>query len=57
LFTLLFRHSATTSLFIDAIAQDQTVAPTFYDAWKVQEVIDAAIESHDSGSWVSIPGA
>jgi predicted dehydrogenase len=55
LFALLFANSAATQQFIDAIAEDRIVAPTFYDGWKVQEVIDAALESHQSGCWVSMP--
>jgi predicted dehydrogenase len=43
-------------LFIDAILEDRPVTPSFYDGLKAQEVIDAAIESHQSGSWVSLPG-
>ena len=41
--------------FIDAILEDRPATPSFYDGLKVQEVIDAAIESHQSGSWVSLP--
>lgn len=41
-------------LFIDAILDDQPVTPSFYDGLKVQEVIDAAIASHQSGRWVSL---
>jgi predicted dehydrogenase len=52
---LLFEDSTSTRQFIDAIAEDRIVAPTFYDGWKAQEVIDAALESHQSGCWVSLP--
>jgi len=48
-------QSVGDRLFIDAIIQDRPVSPNFYDGWKVQEVIDAAIESHRSGSWISLP--
>ena len=41
-------------LFIDAIVEDRTVAPSFYDGLKAQEVIDAAIKSHEEGVWVSL---
>jgi len=41
--------------FIEAILEDWPVSPNFYDGWKVQAVIDAAIESHRSGSWISLP--
>jgi predicted dehydrogenase len=48
-------QSVGDRLFIDAIVEDRSVSPNFYDGWKVQQVIDAAIESHRSGSWVSLP--
>jgi predicted dehydrogenase len=41
-------------LFIDAIVEDRPVAPSFYDGLKAQEVIDAAIESHQTGCWISL---
>lgn len=40
--------------FIDAIVADQLVSPNFYDGFKAQAVIDAAIESHRIGSRVSV---
>ena len=43
-------------LFIDAILQDRRVAPSFYDGLKTQEVIDAALQSHAHGEWVSLSG-
>ncbi len=49
------KQSVGDRLFIDAIIEDRSVSPSFYDGWKVQEVIDAAIESHRSGSWISLP--
>jgi predicted dehydrogenase len=41
-------------LFIDAILDDRPVTPNFYDGLKVQEVVDAAIEAHRKGCWVSL---
>ncbi len=41
-------------LFIDAILQNHTVSPNFYDGWKTQRVIDAAIASHKQGRWIDI---
>jgi predicted dehydrogenase len=41
-------------LFIDAILEDRPAAPSFYDGLKAQEVIDAAIESHERGIWVPL---
>jgi predicted dehydrogenase len=52
---LMFEDSISTRQFIDAIAEDRIVAPTFYDGWKAQEVIDAALVSHQNGCWVSLP--
>ena len=40
--------------FIDAILDDRPIAPNFYDGYKVQQVIDAAIASHEQGCWISI---
>lgn len=41
-------------LMIDAILDDRPVSPNFYDGMKVQEVIDAAIESDRTGEWISL---
>lgn len=41
-------------LFVDAILAGQTVAPSFYEGWQVQRVIDAAIASHERGGWVAV---
>lgn len=38
--------------FIDAILGDQPVTPSFRDGARVQEIIDAALESHHTGRWV-----
>ena len=40
--------------FIDAILANQPASPNFEDGLKVQEVIDAAFESHRRGCWVAI---
>jgi len=48
------KQSVGVRLFIDAILEDRPAVPNFYDGLKVQEVIDAAIDSHQSGSWVSL---
>ncbi|NTU63422.1 MAG: Gfo/Idh/MocA family oxidoreductase, partial [Chloroflexi bacterium] len=48
------KQSVGDRLFIDAILEDRPVSPNFYDGWKVQQVIDAAIESHDRGTWVAV---
>jgi len=49
------KQSVGPRLFIDKILQDRPISPNFYDGLKVQEVIDAALESHQNGCWVSVP--
>jgi predicted dehydrogenase len=41
-------------LFIEAIAQNKSVAPNFWDGLKAQEVVDAAFQSDAEGRWVSV---
>jgi predicted dehydrogenase len=41
-------------LFVDAILNNRPIEPDFYDGYKVQQVIDAALQSHASGCAVSI---
>ncbi len=41
-------------LFIDSILARRSVSPNFYDGWKAQQVIDAAIESHTRGTRVVV---
>lgn len=41
-------------LFIDAIRDGRPATPDFFDGWKAQQVIDAALESHRSQRWVVI---
>ena len=48
------RHPVGDRLFIDAILEDRPVTPSFYDGLRAQEVIDAAIASHESGRWVEL---
>lgn len=40
--------------FIDGIIEDRPISPTFFDGYKVQQVIDAAIASHAQGCWVAV---
>jgi len=47
-------NSVGTRLFIDAILEDRPVEPNFYDGYKAQQVIDAALASHERGCAVSI---
>ena len=41
-------------LFVDAILENKPIEPSFYEGWKAQQVIDAALASHDSGCWVDV---
>jgi predicted dehydrogenase len=41
-------------LFIDAVLAGRKVAPSLYDGWKAQQVVDAALRSHESGCWVAV---
>ena len=41
-------------LFVDCVLDDQMPEPTLYDGYKTQQVIDAAIESHNTGQRVAI---
>jgi predicted dehydrogenase len=52
---LFMKQAAGSRLFIDGIVEDRPVSPNFYDGFKVQQVVDAAIESHRTGCWVSLP--
>jgi len=46
--------SIVPGLFVDAIAEGRPAIPDFYDGFKVQEVIDAALQSHRTGRQVSL---
>jgi len=48
------KQAAGPRLFVDAILEGQPVSPSFYDGYKVQEVIDAALESDRTGRRVSL---
>ncbi|MBN1875534.1 MAG: Gfo/Idh/MocA family oxidoreductase [Anaerolineae bacterium] len=53
LFSGFTTQSIGDRLFIDSILEDRPAVPSFYDGFKVQQVIDAAIESHQKECWVS----
>jgi predicted dehydrogenase len=53
-FDPIFTASAGPRAFVDAVAAGQPAGPTFYDGLKVQEAIDAALESHRSGCRVAL---
>jgi predicted dehydrogenase len=54
LFAVFQRQPVGDRAFIDAILAARPVAPSFYDGFKAQQVIDAAIASHERGCWVSL---
>jgi predicted dehydrogenase len=43
-------------LFVDAILNDFQPSPTFHDGVKVQEILEAAIESDRKGCWITVTG-
>jgi predicted dehydrogenase len=47
-------HPVSGRLFIDSILEERPVSPTFYDGWKVQQVVDAALDSHQRGCRVEV---
>lgn len=51
---LFSKQAVGTRLFIDSIIGDLPVAPNFYDGFKAQAVIDAALESQRCGCWVAV---
>jgi predicted dehydrogenase len=48
------RQSAGPRAFIDAILENQYASPGFYEGFKAQEVIDAALRSHENRCWVTL---
>jgi len=40
--------------FLSAVADDGSFRPSFEDAYRVQQVLDAVERSHDDGAWVSL---
>jgi predicted dehydrogenase len=40
--------------FLDAIAENKELHPSFYDGWKTQEVMDAVITSAKEQKWVQV---
>jgi predicted dehydrogenase len=48
------KQSVGNRLFIDAILENQPMDSTFYHGWKAQQVIDAAIASHEQSSWITV---
>lgn len=48
-------HSVGDRAFIDAIVHDRPITPSFYDGWKVQQVIEAAFTAYTQSCAVTIP--
>ena len=48
------KQAAGPRLFVDAILEDKPISPSFYDGFKVQQVIDAALQSAETGRVVTI---
>lgn len=48
------KQSAGCRAFIDAIVEDHPVTPNFYDGYKAQQVIGAAMNSHRLAKWISV---
>jgi len=48
------QQSVGCRLFIDAIVHDHAVVPSLYDGVKVQEIMEAAMQSHEQGRWVDV---
>lgn len=55
-FGMLFTSSQPigSRLFVDGILENRPVAPSFYEGWKAQQIIDAAIASNERGCWVAV---
>ena len=47
-------RSVGPRLFIDSILEDKQPSPNFNDGLSVQEVIGAALKSHETGGWVRV---
>jgi predicted dehydrogenase len=47
-------HSVGNRRFVDCLLEGKPMDPSFYDGWRAQEVIEAALESDRSGSWVPV---
>jgi predicted dehydrogenase len=48
------KQSAGCRAFIDAILEEHPVTPNFYDGYKAQQVIGAAMDSHRLAKWISV---
>ena len=41
-------------LFVESILENRPAVPSLYDGWKAQQIIDAAIASHERRCWVDV---
>jgi predicted dehydrogenase len=48
------KQSAGCRAFIDAILENRSASPSFYDGYKAQQVIEGALNSHKSAEWITI---
>ncbi|HPC36030.1 MAG TPA: Gfo/Idh/MocA family oxidoreductase [Candidatus Marinimicrobia bacterium] len=53
-FGIFTRQAVGCRLFIDAILENRPASPNFFDGYKVQQVIEAAIESDRTGNRINI---
>ncbi len=53
-FSVFATQSAGCRAFVDAIIENRPATPNFYDGYKVQQVVEAALESHHTGRAVNI---
>ena len=54
-FGVFTHNSVGTRLFIDAILNNSSIQPSFEHGYRVQRVIDAAIQSHQSKRTIALP--
>lgn len=53
-YEVFIKQSVGARLFVDSILAQRAVTPNFYDGYKAQQVVDAALESQRSGCTVRI---
>lgn len=49
-------HIASMYSFLENVVNRKPAPPTFYDGYKVQEIMESALISSKSGSWVEVQG-
>ena len=53
-FKILAQRPVGCRAWIDAILEDHPATPSFYDGWKTQQVIEAALVSQQTGKWDTV---